>query len=181
MYEKQKFKEFLHVLSDVFSDNPELTHVACHEINTCYAAPVARCDKVKQSVRNQHIKKISKGNSIMSTDSSIASPIALGRKNNGKNSDDPEAWRFVVDYHKLIAVTQYPQFPIPLCGIPLCVFLCFEKEECKFRVFTRSSECFCSPSPLLSSPIQIICYKFKYIVMLVLLALVQCYPRNVDL
>lgn len=53
---------------------------------------------------------------IMSIESPFASPVVLCRKNNDKSSDDiyPEAWRFAIDYKKLIAITQYPQFPIPV-------------------------------------------------------------------
>lgn len=30
------------------------------------------------------------------------------------NGNDPEAWRFAIDYRKLNAITQYPQYPLPV-------------------------------------------------------------------
>lgn len=40
-----------------------------------------------------HISKMLADDNIMPIDSSFTSPVVLGRKNNGKNFDDPEAWR----------------------------------------------------------------------------------------
>lgn len=47
---------------------------------------------------------------IMPVESPFASPNVLCRKNNCKSVDDPEAWQFAIDYRKLNAITQYPQY-----------------------------------------------------------------------
>ncbi|GFW09690.1 hypothetical protein TNCV_1393911 [Trichonephila clavipes] len=36
------------------------------------------------------------------------------QKNNGLPLDNPEAYRFAVDYKKLNAITKYPRYPLPL-------------------------------------------------------------------
>ncbi|GFU62886.1 retrovirus-related Pol polyprotein from transposon TNT 1-94 [Trichonephila clavipes] len=51
---------------------------------------------------------------IISIPSPYASPVVLCRKNKGLPADNPEAYRFVVDYRKLNAITRYPRFPLPL-------------------------------------------------------------------
>ncbi|GFX65983.1 retrovirus-related Pol polyprotein from transposon opus [Trichonephila clavipes] len=40
--------------------------------------------------------------------------VVLCRKNNGLPSDNPESYRFAVDYRKLNAVTKYPRYQLPL-------------------------------------------------------------------
>ncbi|GFX08759.1 retrovirus-related Pol polyprotein from transposon 297 [Trichonephila clavipes] len=37
-----------------------------------------------------------------------------GNRNNGLPPDNPEAYRFVVDYRKLNDITKYPRYPLPL-------------------------------------------------------------------
>lgn len=51
---------------------------------------------------------------IMPINSSFTSPVVLCWNNNGKNFDDPEDWRFVIDDLKLNVIIQYPQFRIPV-------------------------------------------------------------------
>ncbi|GFY08164.1 retrovirus-related Pol polyprotein from transposon 297 [Trichonephila clavipes] len=43
-----------------------------------------------------------------------ASPVMLCRRNNGLLQDNPEAYRFTVDYRKLNAITKYPRYLLPL-------------------------------------------------------------------
>ncbi|GFX08349.1 uncharacterized protein TNCV_3268381 [Trichonephila clavipes] len=43
-----------------------------------------------------------------------ASPVVLTLKNNGVPPDSPEAYRFVIDYRKLNAITKYPRYPLPV-------------------------------------------------------------------
>lgn len=50
----------------------------------------------------------------MPIDSPVASPVLLCRKNNGKSSEDLEAWKFALEYRKLNDFTQHPQFSIPI-------------------------------------------------------------------
>lgn len=63
-----------------------------------------RYDKVKQSMIYYHISKMVEDDIIMTIDSLFASRVVLFRKNIGKNSGDPEAWRFDIDYRKLNAI-----------------------------------------------------------------------------
>ncbi|GFY06747.1 retrovirus-related Pol polyprotein from transposon opus [Trichonephila clavipes] len=54
-----------------------------------------------------------KEGSIIPIQSPYASPVVLCRKNNGLPPDNPEAYRFAVDYPKLNAITKYPRYPLP--------------------------------------------------------------------
>ncbi|GFW88986.1 retrovirus-related Pol polyprotein from transposon 297 [Trichonephila clavipes] len=55
-----------------------------------------------------------KEGTIIPIQSPYASPVVLFRKNNGLPPDNPEAYRFAVDYRKLNAITKYPRYPLPL-------------------------------------------------------------------
>ncbi|GFY21898.1 retrovirus-related Pol polyprotein from transposon 17.6 [Trichonephila clavipes] len=55
-----------------------------------------------------------KEGTIILIQSPYASPVVLCRKNNGLPPDNPEAYRFDVDYRKLNAITKYPRYPLPL-------------------------------------------------------------------
>ncbi|GFW03652.1 retrovirus-related Pol polyprotein from transposon opus [Trichonephila clavipes] len=55
-----------------------------------------------------------KEGTIIPFQSPYASPIVLCRNNNGLPPDNPEAYRFAVDYRKLNAITKYPRYPFPL-------------------------------------------------------------------
>ncbi|GFX41574.1 retrovirus-related Pol polyprotein from transposon 17.6 [Trichonephila clavipes] len=46
--------------------------------------------------------------------SPYASPVVLTRKKNDLPPGSPEAYRFAVDYRKLIAITKYPRYPLPV-------------------------------------------------------------------
>ncbi|GFS54624.1 retrovirus-related Pol polyprotein from transposon 297 [Trichonephila clavipes] len=50
--------------------------------------------------------------SIRPIQSPYALPVVLTRKNNGLPPDSPEAYRFVIDYRKLNAITKYPRYPL---------------------------------------------------------------------
>ncbi|GFX28758.1 retrovirus-related Pol polyprotein from transposon 297 [Trichonephila clavipes] len=56
---------------------------------------------------------LKKGN-IIPIQSPYASPVVLCRNNNGLSPDNPEAYRFTVDYRKLNANTKYPRYSLPL-------------------------------------------------------------------
>ncbi|GFW47135.1 hypothetical protein TNCV_55881 [Trichonephila clavipes] len=55
-----------------------------------------------------------KEGTIIPIQSPYASPVVLCRKNNGLPLENPEAYRFAVDYRKLNAITKYPRYPLPL-------------------------------------------------------------------
>ncbi|GFW39875.1 retrovirus-related Pol polyprotein from transposon opus [Trichonephila clavipes] len=55
-----------------------------------------------------------KEGTIIPIQSPYTSPVVLCRKNNGLPPDNPEAYRFAVDYRKLNAITKYPRYPLPL-------------------------------------------------------------------
>ncbi|GFY03812.1 retrovirus-related Pol polyprotein from transposon 297 [Trichonephila clavipes] len=55
-----------------------------------------------------------KEGTIIPIQSPYASPVVLCRKNNGLLPDNPEVYRFAVDYRKLNAITKYPRYPLPL-------------------------------------------------------------------
>lgn len=102
---------------DFFKDKPGLSPVAWHEIDMGSTTPVAgkhyRYNKDKQEITD-YIRKMLADGIIMPIGSLLALPVVMCRKNKQKSSGDPEAWRFTIDYRKLNAVTQYPQFPIPV-------------------------------------------------------------------
>ncbi|GFX58924.1 retrovirus-related Pol polyprotein from transposon 297 [Trichonephila clavipes] len=104
-------------VSDV-KDKPGLTHVLYHEIDTGDNPPVVsrpyRYDRVKQEILDYHVDKMLKEGSIIPIQSPYASPVVLCRRNNGLPPDNPEAYRFAVDYRKLNAITKYPRYPLPL-------------------------------------------------------------------
>ncbi|GFW76952.1 retrovirus-related Pol polyprotein from transposon opus [Trichonephila clavipes] len=55
-----------------------------------------------------------KEGTIIPIQSSYASPVVLCRKNKGLPPDNPEAYRFAVDFRKLNAITKHPRYPLPL-------------------------------------------------------------------
>ncbi|GFV68014.1 retrovirus-related Pol polyprotein from transposon 17.6 [Trichonephila clavipes] len=55
-----------------------------------------------------------KEGTIISIRSPYASTVVLCRKNNGLPPDNPETYRFALDYRKLITITKYPRYPLPL-------------------------------------------------------------------
>ncbi|GFT43196.1 retrovirus-related Pol polyprotein from transposon 17.6 [Trichonephila clavipes] len=80
------------------SDQPGLTHVLYHEIDTGDKGPVVsrpyRYDRVKQGIIDYHIDKMLRDGTICPINSSYASPVVLTRKKNDLPPDSPEAYRF---------------------------------------------------------------------------------------
>ncbi|GFX71034.1 uncharacterized protein TNCV_3647991 [Trichonephila clavipes] len=115
--QKQKLKDLFNDFKGLFSDQPGLTHVLYHEIDTGDKGPVVsrpyRYETVKQGIIDYHIGKILPEGSICPIQSPYASPVVLTRKNNGLPPDSPEAYRFAIDYRKLNAITKYPRYPLP--------------------------------------------------------------------
>ncbi|GFW85603.1 retrovirus-related Pol polyprotein from transposon 297 [Trichonephila clavipes] len=76
-----------------FKDQPGLTHVLYNEIDTGDKGPVVsrpyRYDRVKQGIIDYPIEKM-------------------------LQEDSPEAYRFMIDYRKLNAITKYPRYPLPV-------------------------------------------------------------------
>ncbi|GFU99273.1 retrovirus-related Pol polyprotein from transposon 17.6, partial [Trichonephila clavipes] len=101
-------------------EKPGLTHVLYHEIDTGDNPPIVsrpyRYDRLKQEILDYHVDKMVKDGTIIPIQSPYASPVVLCRKNNGLHTppDNPEAFRFAVDYRKLNAITKYPRYPLPL-------------------------------------------------------------------
>ncbi|GFT58349.1 retrovirus-related Pol polyprotein from transposon opus [Trichonephila clavipes] len=51
---------------------------------------------------------------IIPIQSPYASPVVLCRKNYGLPPDNPEAYRFAVNYRRVKAIMKYPRYPLPL-------------------------------------------------------------------
>ncbi|GFX42191.1 retrovirus-related Pol polyprotein from transposon 17.6 [Trichonephila clavipes] len=107
-----------HLGRGLFSDQPGLTHVLYHEIDTGDKGPVVsrpyRYDWVKQGIIDYHIDKMLRDGTICPINSPYASPVVLTRKKNYLPPDSPEAYRFAIDYRKLIGITKYPRYPLPV-------------------------------------------------------------------
>ncbi|GFU63821.1 retrovirus-related Pol polyprotein from transposon 297 [Trichonephila clavipes] len=116
--QKRELQNLFDSFQGLFSDKPGLTHVLYHEIDTGDNPPVVsrkyRYDRVKQEILDYHVDKMLKEETIIPFQSPYASPVVLGRKNNGLPPDNPEAYRFAADYRKLNAITKYLQYPLPL-------------------------------------------------------------------
>ncbi|GFU78227.1 retrovirus-related Pol polyprotein from transposon 297 [Trichonephila clavipes] len=116
--QKQKLRNLFNGFKGLFSDQPELTHVLYHEIDTGDKEPVVsrpyRYDRVKQGIIDYHIEKMLQEGQIRPIQSPYASPVVLTRKNNGLSPDSPESYRFAIDYRKLNAITKYPRYPLPV-------------------------------------------------------------------
>ncbi|GFV74988.1 retrovirus-related Pol polyprotein from transposon 17.6 [Trichonephila clavipes] len=116
--QKQKLKDLFNGFKGLFSDQPGLTHVLYHEIDTGDKGPVVsrpyRYETVKQGIIDYHIGKILQEGTICPIQSPYAPPVVLTRKNNGLPPDSPEAYRFAIDYRKLNAITKYPRYPLPV-------------------------------------------------------------------
>ncbi|GFU91110.1 uncharacterized protein TNCV_4924411 [Trichonephila clavipes] len=116
--QKRELQDLFNRFQGLFSDKPGLTHVLYHEINTGDNPPVVslpyKYDRVKQEILDYHVDKMLKERTIIPIQSPYASPVVLCRKNNGLPPDNPEAYRFAVDYRKLTAITKYPRNPLSL-------------------------------------------------------------------
>ncbi|GFX87091.1 retrovirus-related Pol polyprotein from transposon 17.6 [Trichonephila clavipes] len=109
--QKQELRDLFTSFQGLFSDKPELTNALCHEIGTGDKPQVVsrpyRYDRVKQEILDHHVHKMLK-ETIIPIQSPYASPVVLCRTNNGLPPDNPEAYRFAVEYRKLNAITKYP-------------------------------------------------------------------------
>ncbi|GFV61237.1 retrovirus-related Pol polyprotein from transposon 297 [Trichonephila clavipes] len=116
--QKRELQDLFDSFQGLFSDKPGLTHFLYHEIDTGDNPPVVsppyRYDRVKQEILDYHVDKMLKEGTIILIQSPYASPVLLCRKNNGLQPDNPEAYRFAVDYRKLNAITKYPRYPLLL-------------------------------------------------------------------
>ncbi|GFW01113.1 retrovirus-related Pol polyprotein from transposon 17.6 [Trichonephila clavipes] len=116
--QKREIQDLFKSFQGLFSDKPGLTHVSCNEIDTGDNPPVVsrpyRYDKVKQEILDYPVDKMLKEGTIIPVQSPYASPVVLCRKNNELPPDNPEAYRFPVDYRKLNAIMKYPRYPLPL-------------------------------------------------------------------
>lgn len=67
-----------------------------------------------QEIIDYHNQKKLTGDIFMPVDNPFASPVVICRMNNDNNLDDPEGWKFAVDFRKFNVTTQYSQFSIPV-------------------------------------------------------------------
>ncbi|GFS65710.1 retrovirus-related Pol polyprotein from transposon 17.6 [Trichonephila clavipes] len=116
--QQRQLKALFNNFKGLFSDQPGLTHVVYHEIDTGDKGPVMsrpyKYDRVKQGIIDYHIDKMLRDGTICPINSPYASPVVLTRKNNDLPPDSPEAYRFAIDYRKLNAITKYPRYPLPV-------------------------------------------------------------------
>ncbi|GFT77413.1 retrovirus-related Pol polyprotein from transposon 17.6 [Trichonephila clavipes] len=114
--QKQKLRNLFNGFKGLFSDQPGLTHVLYHEIDTGDKGLVVsrpyRYDRIKQGIIDYHIEKMLQEGKIRPISTPYVSPVVLTRKNNGLPPDSPEAYRFAIDYRKLDAITKYPRYPV---------------------------------------------------------------------
>ncbi|GFT72156.1 retrovirus-related Pol polyprotein from transposon 17.6 [Trichonephila clavipes] len=116
--QQKQLKALFNNFKGLFSDQPGLTHVVYHEIDTGDKGPVVsrpyKYDRVKQGIIDYHIDKMLRDGTICPINSPYASPVVLTRKNNDLPPDSPEAYRFAIDYRKLNGITKYPRYPLPV-------------------------------------------------------------------
>ncbi|GFW63094.1 hypothetical protein TNCV_4454421 [Trichonephila clavipes] len=116
--QQRQLKALFNNFKGLFSDQPGLTHVVYHEIDTGDKGPVVsrpyKYDRVKQGIIDYHIDKMLRDGTICPINSPYASPVVLTRKNNDLPPDSPEAYRFAIEYRKLNAITKYPRYPLPV-------------------------------------------------------------------
>ncbi|GFW24136.1 retrovirus-related Pol polyprotein from transposon 17.6 [Trichonephila clavipes] len=70
--------------------------------------------RIKQEIIDYRMDKKIREGTIIPIQSPFASPVVLCRKNNGLPPDNPEAYRFAVDYCKLNAIARYRRYTMPL-------------------------------------------------------------------
>ncbi|GFX63441.1 retrovirus-related Pol polyprotein from transposon 17.6 [Trichonephila clavipes] len=116
--QKRELQDLFDSFQGLFSDKPGLTHVLYHEIDTGDNPPVVsrpyRYERVKQEIFDYHVDKMLKERTIIPIQSPYASPVVLCRKNNVLPPDNPEAYRFAVDYRKLNAIMKYSRYTLHL-------------------------------------------------------------------
>ncbi|GFY04963.1 retrovirus-related Pol polyprotein from transposon opus [Trichonephila clavipes] len=116
--QKQKLRNLFHGFKGLFSDQPGLTHVLYHEIDTGDKGPVVsrpyRYDRVKHGIIDYYNEKMLQEGTIRPIQSPYAFPVVFTLKNNGLPPDSPVAYRFAIDYRKHNAKTKYPRYPLPV-------------------------------------------------------------------
>ncbi|GFW76443.1 retrovirus-related Pol polyprotein from transposon opus [Trichonephila clavipes] len=116
--QQRQLKALFNNLKGLFSDQPGLTHVLYHEIDTGDKGPVVsrpyRYDRFKQGIIDYHIDKMLRDGTICHINLPYPSPVVLTRKKNGLPPDSPEAYRFAIDYRKLNVIIKYPLYPLPV-------------------------------------------------------------------
>ncbi|GFU84128.1 retrovirus-related Pol polyprotein from transposon opus [Trichonephila clavipes] len=116
--QQRQLKALFNNFKGLFSDQPGLTHVVYHEIDTGNKGPVVsrpyRYDRVKQGIIDYHIDKMLRDGTICPINSPYASPVVLTRKKNDLPPDSPEAYRSAIDFCKLNGITKYPRYPLPV-------------------------------------------------------------------
>ncbi|GFW01007.1 retrovirus-related Pol polyprotein from transposon 17.6 [Trichonephila clavipes] len=116
--QQRQLKALFNNFKGLFSDQPGLTHVVYHEIDTGDKGPVVsrpyKYDRVKQGIIDYHIDKMLRDGTICPINSPYASPVILTRKKNDLPPDSPEAYRSAIDYRKLNGITKYPRYPLPV-------------------------------------------------------------------
>ncbi|GFU55555.1 retrovirus-related Pol polyprotein from transposon 297 [Trichonephila clavipes] len=113
--QKHELKTILIRFKRQFLDKLGFSHVLYHEIDTGDKPPVVsrpyRYDRVKKEIIDYHVDKMLREGTIILIQSPYVSPVVLCRKNNGLPPENPETYRFVVDYRKLNTITRYPRYP----------------------------------------------------------------------
>ncbi|GFT79803.1 retrovirus-related Pol polyprotein from transposon 17.6 [Trichonephila clavipes] len=116
--QQRQLKALFNNFKGLFSDQPGLTHVVYHEIDTGDKGPVVsrpyKYDRVKQGIIDYHIDKMLRDGTICPINSPYASPVVLTRKKNDLPPDSLEAYHFAIDYRKLNGITKYPRYPLPV-------------------------------------------------------------------
>ncbi|GFU34471.1 transposon Tf2-9 polyprotein [Trichonephila clavipes] len=115
--QQRQLKALFNNFKGLFSDQPGLTYVLYHDIDTGDKGPVVsrpyRYDRVQQGIINYHIDKMLRDGTICPINSPYASPVVLARKKNDFPPDSPEAYRFAIDYRKLNGIIKYHPYPLP--------------------------------------------------------------------
>ncbi|GFX62098.1 retrovirus-related Pol polyprotein from transposon 297 [Trichonephila clavipes] len=82
--QQRQLKALFNNFKGLFSDQPGLTHVVYHEIDTGDKGPVVsrpyKYDRVKQGIIDYHIDKMLRDGTICPINSPYASPVVLTRK-----------------------------------------------------------------------------------------------------
>ncbi|GFU48249.1 uncharacterized protein TNCV_4626671 [Trichonephila clavipes] len=91
--QKQKLKDLFNSFKGLFSDQPGLTHVLYHEIDTGAVVSTSyRNDRVKKGIFDYHIEKMLQEGTFRPILFPYASPVVLTGKNNGLPPDSPEGY-----------------------------------------------------------------------------------------
>ncbi|GFX47748.1 retrovirus-related Pol polyprotein from transposon 297 [Trichonephila clavipes] len=112
--QKQELRELFNSFQGLFSDKNRGLHMFYIMRLTREITHRWFPDRGKQKILDYHVDKMVKEGTIIPIQSPYASPVVLCKKNNGLPLDNPEAYRFAVDYRKLNSIKKYPRYPLPL-------------------------------------------------------------------